>query len=146
MAGADDLATALRQIAERARADGGRAAAAAMGNEGERAIKVRLSRYSHSRGTVTPSPPGQPPAIITGTLRRSVIGEGPREEGAGRWVMSVRPTTVYAPIQEKGGLAGRHHRTRLPARPYVAPSVRDLEASGRLQDAAAEAFRRAVGL
>lgn len=141
---ANDLVVALHAISERARTEGGRAAAAAMGAEGERAIKDRLSRSSHSRGTPTPAPPGAPPAIISGTLRRSVIGQGPTEEGAGRWVSSVRPTTVYAAIQEHGGRAGRKHAAKLPARPYVAPSVRDLAYSGRLERAAADAFRRAV--
>lgn len=140
----EELVVALHALSERARTDGGRAAAAAMGAEGERAIKAMLSRTSHSRGTPTPAPPGAPPAIITGTLRRSVIGSGPADEGGGRWVATVRPTTVYARIQEMGGRAGRGHRSKLPPRPYVAPAVRELEMSGRLQEVAAAAFQRAV--
>lgn len=140
----EQLVVALHAMSERARTEGGRAAAAAMGAAGEREIKQRLSLSSHPPGTPTPSPPGSPPSLVSGGLRRSVFEDGPREEGAGRWVTVVRPTAAQARIQELGGVSGRGHRTRLPARPYVRPSVRDLVYSGRLQRVAEGAFAQAV--
>lgn len=35
----------------------------------------------------------------------------------------VAPTTVYARIQELGGISGKDYRSHLPPRPYVAPSI-----------------------
>ena len=35
----------------------------------------------------------------------------------------VAPTTVYARIQELGGVSGKDHRSHLPPRPYVAPAI-----------------------
>lgn len=51
----------------------------------------------------------------------------------------VAPTIVYARIQELGGISGKDYRSKLPPRPYVAPSV---EASMDLfEDDAIEAIR-----
>jgi hypothetical protein len=110
---------------------------------GERGIKAELSRSSHSRGTKTPSPPGSPPSLISGTLRRSVITQPP-VGGGGLWSASGGPTAVQSRIQELGGRAGRGHRTVLPPRPYVRPAVDQLRASGRLSEIASSAFYRAV--
>ncbi len=134
---------ALRRLADRADNQGGRAAAQAMSLAGERVIKETLSTYSHARRTPTPSPPGGPPAIITGTLRRSVI-TNPPVGGGGLWSASGGPTIVYSRIQELGGRAGRNHASVLPPRPYVRPAIRQLRASGRLSEVAMTAFYRAV--
>lgn len=133
----------LRRLADKADNQGGRAAAQAMSLAGERGIKAELSRSSHSRGTPTPSPPGSPPAIITGSLRRSVITQPPTG-GGGVWSAAGGPTIVYSRIQELGGRAGRGHRTVLPPRPYVRPAVNQLRASGRLSEVASSAFYREV--
>ncbi|RMI47609.1 hypothetical protein EBO15_01525 [Actinomadura harenae] len=130
-------------MAERAAGPGGQAAAQAMALAGERAIKLKLSRYQHPRRTPTPSPPGQPPAVVTGTLRRSVITQVPTG-GAGRWIGSVAPTAVYSRIQELGGATGRGHHVLLPARPYVAPAVEELRRSGELGRVGQVAFARVV--
>lgn len=87
-------------------------------------IQGKLSLTSHARGTPTPSPPGHPPSLISGSLRRSVKVRGPRSTGDG-WEAHVGPTIVYGRIQEFGGMTGRGHRTRLPARPYVGPATRE---------------------
>jgi hypothetical protein len=79
-------------------------------------VKTELSRTSHPRGTPTPSPPGSPPSLISGALRRSVQVEGPQQTGAGRWSASVGSGLVYAAVQERGG-------NHLPARPYMLPGV-----------------------
>lgn len=134
---------ALRRLADKADNQGGRAAAQAMSLAGERAIKEQLSTASHSRRTKTPSPPGGPPAIITGGLRRSTITQPP-VGGGGRWSAFGGPTIVYSRIQELGGRAGRNHASVLPPRPYVRPAIAQLRASGRLSEVAASAFYRAV--
>lgn len=50
----------------------------------------------------SPSPPGTPPARVTGTLARSVRATKPEVSGYTARV-SVAPHTVYARIQQKGG-------------------------------------------
>lgn len=136
---------ALRAYGRRAIQEGGPAAAAAMAAEAERAMKAKLSERSHAPRTPTPSPPGSSPAIITGTLRRSVTGTAPRQTGSYRWETTAGPTVVYSRIQELGGRTGRNHATTLPPRPYVSPAMRELRSSGRLSNAAADAFGRAAG-
>lgn len=101
-----------------------RRATAAAAHHMERHVKLQLSRSSHRRGTPTPSAPGQPPSLVSGTLRRSTRTSGPRRYGRAGWEATVGPTAVYGEIQEKGGRAGRGLRSELPARPYVGPGVR----------------------
>lgn len=94
----------------------------------EAKIKEELSRSSHPPGTPTPSPPGSPPSLITGNLRRSIQVEGPQATGAASWSVSVGAESVYARVQELGG-----GPSRLPARPYMAPAFADaLPAMGAL--------------
>lgn len=112
----------------------------------EREGKRRLRRYTHPRGTPTPSPPGiGPPALVSGNLRRS-WKTVPPYAGRKPWTVEARtgPTAVYARIQELGGeitqtrtrtwrnrrngrerirTRTRTHRFRLPKRPYVKPTV-----------------------
>jgi phage gpG-like protein len=78
----------------------------------------QLGLSDHARGTPTPSSPGEPPSLITGQLRRSVIME-PKGPGHVR----VGATTVYARIQEFGGDAGKDHASHLPPRPYLRPAL-----------------------
>jgi len=87
----------------------------------QRAAQENLARYTHPRRTPTPSPPGEPPALIGGALRRS---ERVRRtlHGPDLFAGGVGPTIVYGPIQERGGVTGRGHRTTLPARPYQRPA------------------------
>lgn len=88
--------------------------------------RSNLSRYSHQRGTPTPSPPGEPPALITGRLRSSFEVLGPTPAGSAAWMMLLGPTMPYARIQELGGVTGRGHATTLPARPYFRPAIEEL--------------------
>ncbi|WP_433465701.1 hypothetical protein [Spirillospora sp. CA-128828] len=134
----------LREMARRADR-GGAAAAGAMAREAKDGIQETLARRSHARGTPTPSPPGQPPAKISGRLRDHVVVVRARQEGAHRWVSAAGPKDVdYARIQEKGGVAGRNHASTLPPRPYVLPTVMDLRASGRLREVSVRAFEAVV--
>lgn len=86
----------------------------------ETEIKRQLTTSSHRRRTPTPSQPGQPPSLVTGTLRRSVRVTGPTAIPAG-YRAAIGPTQIYSRIQELGGVAGRG--AILPARPYVVPAV-----------------------
>jgi phage gpG-like protein len=109
----------------------------------EREIKQTLSKASHPRGTPTPSSPGEPPAVVTGTLRRSITVKGPHPLGLGRWEAQIGPTAVYGRVQELGGVTG--HGAVLPARPYVQPAFERLAATGALSRVYHSAWRRAIG-
>lgn len=56
-----------------------------------------------------PSPPGRPPARRSGTLARSVRPEPAVSAGAYRARSSVAPHTVYARIQNEGGVIWAKH-------------------------------------
>lgn len=108
----------------------------------ERQIKTTLKTSSHPRGTPTPSAPGEPPSLVTGTLRRSITVKGPTPLGRGRWEAQIGPTAVYGRIQELGGVTGRG--AVLPARPYVQPSYEHLAATGALANLYHSAWRAAL--
>lgn len=110
----------------------------------EREIKQQLSTSSHSKGTPTPSSPGEPPSLITGTLRRSITVKGPMPVGLGRWEAQIGPTVVYGRIQELGGVTGRGGSTVLPPRPYVHPAFTKLAATGALTRIYHSAWRSAM--
>ena len=137
--GLDEMLAALRARVERVRA----ATPAALGRAAlvvEGRAKLLLSTTSHPPGTPTPSAPGEPPSLITGSLRRSITVDGPDRRGANRWEARVGPTIIYGRIQELGGTAGRG--AHLPARPYMAPAL-DVSRD-RIQDILAAAWRDAL--
>ena len=107
----------------------------------QRRAHSRLSRYYHPPRTPTPSPPGEPPARISGHLRGSLTPTGPVPTGSG-FSGRLGPTAVYSRIQELGGRAGRNHSVTLPPRPYLAPTVRDARDALRRQYV--EAWSRAM--
>lgn len=94
----------------------------------ERRAKQNLALKTHKAGTPTPSGPGEPPALITGNLRRSISVTGPVAVGPATWAGKVGPTAVYGRIQELGGQTARGY---LPARPYMDPALRELRAEIR---------------
>lgn len=98
---------------------------------------------AHTAGTPTPSQPGEPPAVVTGTLRRSWTRTPPAPAGPFSWRGQVYPTAVYARIQELGGTAGRGGHTVLPARPVMQPTLDKVRAG--LQQIHLEEFGRAIG-
>lgn len=51
----------------------------------------------------------------------------------------VAPTTVYARIQELGGVSGKDYHSHLPPRPYVRPAI--LGGMDKFRDDAIEAIR-----
>lgn len=121
--------------------------------------KTEMRRYTHTPLTRTPSPPGSPPALVTGHLRDSFIIE-PAQGGRVRATAADGPHTVYARIQEYGGDiyprvkkwlhwvdAEGHHfakHVRLPARPYMRPAAHRMSADGTLSDAALQSFNLRV--
>lgn len=143
----NEVAVRLGKIAELAERGGPRAAEA-MGRTLVREVtRNELVRYTHPAGTKTNSPPGQPPAIITGTLRRSVKQEpisGGRRVSQFRWETTVGGTAVYARIQELGGWTGRHHATYLPRRPYLSAALMRSRAS--IREAGVDAFKKELGM
>jgi hypothetical protein len=108
----------------------------------EAAIKQMLTTSSHEKGTPTPSAPGEPPSLVSGTLRRSTKVVGPVPAGFGRWLAEVGPTAVYGRVQELGGTAG--HGSELPPRPYVQPAYEQLVASGAISRTYHLAWRTAL--
>lgn len=98
---------------------------------------------AHKRGTKTPAMPGEAPATVTGTLRRGIVSDAPKVVGLGTWSGSVFPTTVYARIQELGGVTGRNGSVRLPPRPYMAPALAKVQSA--LSRIHTEEFNRVIG-
>jgi len=89
------------------------------------------------------SPPGSPPMLQTGTLRRSIKVVGPDSTGPTGWTISVGPTVIYGRIHELGGDTGRGGSTHLPARPFLKPALDNVIANGTLADCYATAWRTA---
>lgn len=88
---------------------------------GEAAEYVRLEiRHNLERRQYPPSsPPWEPPARRSGFLQENVyITELDSDSGV---MERIFPSTVYARIQELGGITGAGHHTHLPPRPYVGP-------------------------
>lgn len=139
--GVAELKAALEAMASRVETATPLAVTAAAGLFEDRA-RDALSRYSHNRGTPTPSPPGDPPAKITGTLRDSWELLGPTPAGAAAWMATLGPTAPYARIQELGGTAG--HGSVLPARPYLRPTYEETAHGPELQDIFVKAWSRAI--
>ncbi|MGW2920425.1 hypothetical protein ACWDBF_21540 [Streptomyces angustmyceticus] len=121
-----------------------RSATAKAGHVIEASIKEKLTTSSHRKGTPTPSAPGEPPSLVTGTLRRSIKVVGPHPLGMARWEAQVGPTAVYGRIQELGGPTGRGGATELPARPYVAPAYERVIATGAVSAIYHHAWRAAM--
>ena len=104
----------------------------------ERAAKLKLTESGrHQAGTPTPSAPGSPPAIVTGTLRASVKTFQPERHGFGDYSVRVGPTVIYGRIQELGG-----GPTNLPKRPYMEPAAR--ESLDVIREAYINALRRYI--
>jgi hypothetical protein len=138
--GADEFAAALDALQQRLHSATRKATKDGISFLQRRA-HGQLSRYYHPPGTPTPSPPGQPPARITGHLRGSLSPTGPVPTGGG-FTGQLGPTAVYGRIQELGGVTGRGHSVTLPPRPYLKPTVRSSRSD--LARIYLEAWRRAM--
>ena len=73
--------------------------------------KRNLSLSAHAPGTRTPAPPGGPPSLISGDLRRSVRASDVTRTGY-RFHVRVGATMIYARIQQMGGDIYPHHMAR----------------------------------
>lgn len=71
------------------------------------------------------SEPGTPPAYRSGALHDSVL-QRTVDLGTG-FQQRVYPSTVYARIHELSGWAGRGHKSFLPERKYLQPSLDEFE-------------------
>jgi hypothetical protein len=154
-----ELVALLKAIQGRA-ADAAPDVAMAMAEHYRDHVKdVTLRRYSHAPQTKTDSPPGQPPAWVTGELARSITA-APGPSSGTYATATVSPHTIYARIQELGGhirpVRARYLRwtedgivhyskhVYLPPRPYMSPALADVVADGSLTAAAAAAFMAKV--
>jgi hypothetical protein len=145
---AAEVAARLRVIAARAGTEAPLAAVRALGAAGETATKLTLTKRTHALGTPTPSQPGQPPALVSGKLRRGVHRTPARAMGPGMamQVMGlIGPAMIYGPVHEFGpvtitaknfpqlgnptvGFFGP--QVRIPRRPWMKPSMDALVSSG----------------
>lgn len=154
----EQLFARLQRMSDDIKARGAAAAANAMAQEFDRVlVGVTLRKSTHPLGTRTPSAPGSPPALVSGTLRRSVKIV-PAAAAGSRASAEVRVGTVYARIQEKGGIVRAKRapvlgtpkvgffgkQVKLPARPYMKPTRDVTVASGQLRRAAAGALEPIV--
>ena len=115
-----------------------------------------LLALEHPFATKTPSPPGAPPAKISGDLAGSVLVTDDGDTS------HVGPTTDYGRIQELGGFMKGHpmmhwqeppgvwHHSAghsLPERPYLKPGLEESlpEIERIYEDAVAKAIEEALG-
>lgn len=111
-----------------------------LSNSGTAGTQGRDSSGRFSKVARPSSPPGSPPMLQTGTLRRSIKVTSPESIGETGWTISIGPTVIYGRIQELGGDTG--HAT-LPARPYLKPALDNIIADGTLIGCYATAWRSA---
>lgn len=155
---ASEVAARLRVIQARAASEAPLAAVQALGQGGETATKLTLTKRTHKEGTRTPSAPGQPPALVSGKLRRSVHRSPARVMGAGMAAQvmgQIGPADVYGPVHEFGpvtitaknfpqlgnpevGFFGP--QVEIPRRPWMKPSMEAYVASGLASRACVTAF------
>ncbi len=158
---ARQVADRLREIRALAAAAAPRAACQALGQTAETAVKVMLTSSTHPEGTPTPSRPGQPPSLVTGTLRRSVTRTPVMQNGTAAFRCLVGSKLIYAAVHEHGpvtiragnfpqlgnpkaGFFGRE--VTIPRRPYLAPTVALLESTGMALRVATDAWQSVIDL
>ncbi|MEV8324505.1 hypothetical protein [Kitasatospora sp. NPDC056731] len=100
-----------------------------LGAAAERQAKINASSGSHARGTKTPARPGSGPAIISGTLRRSLIHTEPLRVSAG-WEARVGTMPGQVPPYSRNSTSSRYGlalETGLrngATYPFLGPAVR----------------------
>ena len=123
----EELPAYLKRLAAKAGKEGPPRAARAMANAYLREVVSTL-------GGPSPSAPGTPPGRRTGTLARSIRAEDPVMTGDYSAESSVAPHTVYARIQQRGGVIYPRHMTgagRLDPYGSELSGLRTLAALGR---------------
>jgi hypothetical protein len=152
----------LRVIKDRA-AVAGPAVARAMAKHGQAADRRVLLRRVHPAHTRTPSPPGSPPASITGRLAASIATGDATPIADQTWEATAGPTRAassnrgpYGRFLEFGGVHVAHTQSGMhwyedgrwhmahwlvkEPRPYLAVALEEIIADGSLHDAAVAAF------
>lgn len=84
-------------------------------------LKGEIQAVLRQREYPPASPPGTPPAVRSGDLADSVQQRTVELDGG--YQERVYPSTVYARIHELSGWAGKGHKSFLPKRPYVQPTL-----------------------
>jgi phage gpG-like protein len=109
----------LHRIADKLKAEAPIRAAHAMGDAYIRVVVQSMHGPS-------PSPPGTPPARVTGTLARSIRKFGGHSTGEYSFMVTVAPHTVYARIQQLGGHIYPKHTLAGRSTPYGPVRYSDL--------------------
>lgn len=109
----------------------------------ESAVKRKLTgpRSGRLYGSHQASAPGEPPALWSGELRRSISHTMPIWDNDGRVFANVGTRLVYAAILEWGGYAG--NGARILPRPYMESTF--IEQRSRLERALAVAVDNKQG-
>lgn len=99
-----------------------------LANAIERQAKINVSSGSHKRGTPTPASPGSGPAVISGTLRRSITHSPVRLSGTG-WETKVGTAVGISPPYGKSpsskyGLALESGLRNGATYPFLKPAYR----------------------
>lgn len=99
-----------------------------LANAIERQAKVNASSGSHKRGTPTPAQPGSGPAVVSGTLRRSIT-HSPITLTAGGWETKVGTAAGISPPYgrtpaSKYGLALENGLRNGNVFPFLRPAYR----------------------
>ena len=158
---ARDVAAQLRLLQQRAATSAPLAACQALGQAAETAVKVKLTSSTHAASEPTPSRPGQPPSLVTGTLRRSVRRTPSRLIDEGYALCTVGSVLIYGRVHEFGpvtiharnfpqlgnpevGFFGR--QVTIPRRPWLAPSTELLISSGIATRVSVAAWMDAMGI
>jgi len=158
---ARDVAGFLRQVRVKAATDAPLAACTALGQAAETAVKVTLTSSTHPAGTWTPSRPGQPPSLVSGSLRRSVRRTQSRLIGDACAACTVGSLLIYGRVHEFGPVTIRArnfpqlgnpqvgffgHQVTIPRRPWLAPTTELLISSGMAAQVSVAAWMDAMGI
>lgn len=82
--------------------------------------------------------------VRTNRLRSSISSSEAIKSG-NEYSVKVGTNVEYARIHEFGGMTGRGLKTRMPARPFLRPSVEDTGNRQRILDILTENINRALG-
>ena len=159
MNAAQEVADRLRAIAAKVESAAPKASVQALSRAGETMAKLTLSTGAHAAGTDTHNPPGGPPGLISGALRRSVARTPAMPSGPATWSQALGSVIHYAAVHEFGpvtitaknfpvlgnptvGFFGKS--VTIPARPWMKPTVEKLISSELGAKAAIAAFEAAI--
>lgn len=76
---------------------------------------------------VSPSSPGEPPAVVTGTLDRSVYAEGSGRSGSGKFASGSATRTWFIQVSAPYAATLEFGSAKIAPRPFVAPALAVVE-------------------